>query len=450
MAQKKMIEEMVSKARVAMEKISEYDQAQVDEMLAAISKIIFDQAEPLAKLAIEETRLGRLDHKIGKNINMATNIYGSLKNKPSVGILREIPEEGLIEIGHPVGVIGSVTPTTNPTITPLGNGLMALKGKNAMIVSPHPRSKKTTTETIELMREALNAIGAPRDLLQVIEEPSIGLSQYLMQSVDLIVATGGPGLVRSAYSSGKPAYGVGPGNVQAILDRDFDVDVAAELTVIGRSFDNGIVCACQQSLFYPEEKEAEVFSALKNKKAAIITDAAELERLREVVFPEGRANPEMIGQDPLILAKAADIEIPEDSEIIAVKVTENGKKELFCKEKMAPVLALISYKTFEDAVALAKENLLLEGAGHSAGLFSHNKEHMIYVGEELPVSRVVVNQPTIDAGGSPANGLSPTVSLGCGSWGNNIISENLNYRHLINISRVALPVEVVDTGSPWD
>lgn len=210
------MEEMVQRARVAMEEISGYTQAEVDKMLYAISKAVFEQAEPLAKLAIEETGLGRLDHKIGKNQGMATNIFASLKNKASVGVIREIPEEGLVEIAHPRGVIGSVTPTTNPTITPLGNGLMALKGKNAMIVSPHPRSKKTTKETIELMREALVSVGAPRDLLQVIEEPSIELSQELMKSVDLIVATGGPGLVKSAYSSGHPAYGVGPVMTKAL------------------------------------------------------------------------------------------------------------------------------------------------------------------------------------------------------------------------------------------
>lgn len=444
------IEQMVERARVAMEEISGYDQAQVDKMLYTISKAVFEQAEPLAKLAIEETRLGRLDHKIGKNQGMATNIFASLKDKKSVGVLREIPEEGLIEIAHPRGVIGSVTPTTNPTITPLGNGLMALKGRNAMIVSPHPRSKKTTKETIELMREALVSVGAPRDLLQVIEEPSIELSQELMKAVDLIVATGGPGLVKSAYSSGHPAYGVGPGNVQAILDRDFDVEDAAELSVIGRSFDNGIVCACQQSLFYPAEKEVEVLEYLKDKQAAVITNKTDLAKLRETLFVDGKANPAMIGQDPKVIAEAAGVEIPADSQIIAVRVEAVGKEELFCKEKMAPVLALKSYDKFEEAVAFARENLLLEGAGHSAGLFSHTKEHQIYAGEVLPVSRLVVNQPTIDAGGSPANGLSPTVSLGCGSWGNNIISENLNYTHLINISRIASPIPPKHDDNPWD
>lgn len=444
------IEEMVQRARAAMEEIDGYNQAEVDKMLYAISKAVFEQAEPLAKLAIEETKLGRLDHKIGKNQGMATNIFASLKNKASVGVIREIPEKGLVEIAHPRGVIGSVTPTTNPTITPLGNGLMALKGKNAMIVSPHPRSKKTTKETIELMREALVSVGAPRDLLQVIEEPSIELSQELMKSVDLIVATGGPGLVKSAYSSGHPAYGVGPGNVQAILDRDFDVEVAAELSVIGRSFDNGIVCACQQSLIYPQEKEAEVLDALREKQAAVFTEEADLTKLRNTLFIAGKANPVMIGQDPLVIAKAAGIEIPEGSQIIAVKVDAVGSEELFCKEKMAPVLALKSYDDFEEGVAFAQENLLLEGSGHSAGLFSHSKEHQLYAGEVLPVSRLVVNQPTIDAGGSPANGLNPTVSLGCGSWGNNIISENLTYTHLINISRIAMPITPKHDGKPWD
>lgn len=444
------MEEMVQRARVAMEEISGYTQAEVDKMLYAISKAVFEQAEPLAKLAIEETGLGRLDHKIGKNQGMATNIFASLKNKASVGVIREIPEEGLVEIAHPRGVIGSVTPTTNPTITPLGSGLMALKGKNAMIVSPHPRSKKTTKETIELMREALVSVGAPRDLLQVIEEPSIELSQELMKSVDLIVATGGPGLVKSAYSSGHPAYGVGPGNVQAILDRDFDVEVAAELSVIGRSFDNGIVCACQQSLFYPQEKEIEVLDALRAKQAAVFTEEADLTKLRDTLFIDGKANPAMIGQDPQVIAEAAGVEIPEDSQIIAVKVDAVGSEELFCKEKMAPVLALKSYDDFEEGVAFAQENLLLEGSGHSAGLFSHSKEHKLYAGEVLPVSRLVVNQPTIDAGGSPANGLNPTVSLGCGSWGNNIISENLTYTHLINISRIAVPITPKHDGNPWD
>lgn len=445
-----MIDKLVANAKAAMEKISDYDQEQVDRMLAAMAKAIFEQAGPLAEAAVAETRLGRVDHKTGKNQGMATNIFGHLKGKPSVGVIGEFPEAGLVEIAHPIGVIGSVTPTTNPTITPLGNGLMALKGKNAMIVSPHPRAKKTTAETIALMRKALASVGAPENLLQVIEEPSIELSQELMRSVDLVVATGGPGLVRSAYASGKPAYGVGPGNVQGILADDFDVATAAELTLIGRSFDNGIVCACQQSLIYPSAKESALFSALAEQKTAVITETEALARLRRLLFPEGKANPETIGQSAAWLAEKADLIIPEGTEVLAAKVDSAGASEFFCKEKMVPVIALLSYDRFEEGVAMAKANLMVEGIGHSAGLFTHDQEKMIYVGEHLPVSRVVVNQPTIDAGGSPANGLNPTVSLGCGSWGNNIISENLTYRHLINVSRVALPIATEPGGLPWE
>lgn len=435
------IKELVANARVAIEQIKDYTQEETDELTRVIAEAILAHDVELAEEAVAETGLGRVDHKIGKNQNMAKNIYGHLKGKKSVGIIEEEPEKGLIKVAHPVGVIGSVAPTTNPTITPLGNGLMALKGKNAMIVSPHPRALKTTTHTVEIMREALASIGAPKDLLQVISEPSVEKSQELMGSVDVVVATGGPGMVKAAYSSGKPAYGVGPGNVQLILDEDFDVKTAAELTVIGRSFDNGIVCACTQSLIYPEAKKAEVIAELRASKSYVVTEEAEVAKFRDLLFPEGRTNPDYIGKSPQIIGRAIGIEVPADSEIIALSVREYGDAEYLSKEKMCPVLALIGYQTFDQAVAIAKANLLVEGRGHSAGIFTHNQAHARRLGEELPVSRIVVNQPTIDAGGSPNNGLNPTVSLGCGSWGNNIISENLKFEHLINISRIANFIE---------
>lgn len=432
-----MIPEMIEKARIAMIAIADYNQEQVDRMIKAMADSILENAEELAVEAVKETRLGRVDHKTGKNINMATNISKFLIGKKSVGVIEEIPEKGLIKIAHPVGVIGSIAPSTNPIITPLGNGLMALKGKNAMIVSPHPRSAKTTAHTVEILREGLASVGAPKDLLQVIEEPSVEKSQELMSQVDLIVATGGPGLVKAAYSSGKPAYGVGPGNVQLILDRDFDLEKAAELTVIGRSFDNGIVCACTQMLIYPRETEKEFVTALEAKGTYYVSDPEIVQKFRELLFVDGRANPDYIGQDPDVIASALGIEVPVDTQIIALKLTKSGKDELLAKEKMSPVLGMIAWDEFSEAIQIAKNNLEVEGKGHSTGILTHNQEHAVSLGIELPVSRIVVNQATIDAGGSPANGLNPTVSLGCGSWGNNIISENLKYEHLINISQVA-------------
>jgi len=445
------IDVMLNKARQAMEEIKDYSQEQVDEMTAVVSKKIYDNAAPLAELAVKETGFGRVDHKTLKNRNAAESIYATMKGKKSVGIIDEIPTEGLVEIAHPVGVIGSVTPTTNPSVTPLGNGLMAFKGRNAVIISPHPRAKETTRQTIDLIREALAEVGAPRDLMQMIEEPSTEASQALMSQTDVIVATGGPGLVKAAYSSGTPAYGVGPGNVQAVLDRDFDVPTAAKLSVISRSFDNGLVCACQQSLFYPQEKEAEVFAALTAEQAYVIDNEVEIDKLRAVLFPEGtKMNPKLIGQYPVDIARAAGIEIPEDTQIIVVKIADVGEKEVLNREKLTPVMVVKGYDTFEEAVEDAKTNLLLEGAGHSAGIFTNNREHEIIMGMELPVCRIVVNQPTIDAGGSLTNGLTPTVSLGCGSWGGNIISENLSFKHLLNVSRVSEPIERKIKGTPWD
>lgn len=431
------INELVAKARLAMAEISQYDQEQTDELTRVVAEAILAHDVELAEEAVAETGLGRVDHKIGKNQNMANNIYTHLKGKKSVGIIGEEPEKGLIKVAHPMGVIGSVAPTTNPTITPLGNGLMALKGKNAMIVSPHPRALKTTAHTVEIMREALASIGAPKDLLQVISEPTVEKSQELMAAVDVVVATGGPGMVKAAYSSGKPAYGVGPGNVQLILDDDFNVAIAAELTVIGRSFDNGIVCACTQSLIYPNYKKDEVVKELRNNQAYVVTDEAEVAKFRAILFPEGRTNPDLVGKSPQIIGKAIGIEVPADSQIIALCVSEYGEKDYLSKEKMNPVLALFGYGSFDQAVSIAKANLNVEGRGHSAGILTHTEAHAIRLGKELPVSRIVVNQPTIDAGGSPDNGLNPTVSLGCGTWGNNIISENLTFEHLINISRIA-------------
>lgn len=435
------ISQLVDKGRVAMEEVKAYDQSQIDSLLEDMSSIILAHDEELAKMAVEETGLGRVDHKVMKNQNMANNIYNSLKGKKSVGVIDVNEETGITKIAHPVGVVGAVSPTTNPTITPMGNSLMALKGKNAVIISPHPRSLKTTHRTIELLREAIGNLGAPKDLIQMIEEPSIEKSQELMRSVDVIVATGGPGMVKAAYSSGKPAFGVGPGNVPLILDEDFDVPLAAQFAVIGRSFDNGIVCACTQSLIYPEGKEAEVIQELEKNGAYVVTDEAEVAKFREIIFKNGVSNPDTVGKDPQVIADMIGVTLPENTQIIVLKTTKSGKEELLSKEKMNPVMSLIPYKTFSEALDIAEANLKVEGQGHSAGLLSHTKEHGVEAGLRLPVSRVVVNQPTIDAGGSPNNGLTPTVSLGCGSWGNNSISENLSFTHLINISRVANFVE---------
>jgi succinate-semialdehyde dehydrogenase len=435
-----MIDGLISKARAAMSEISGYSQEQTDNLIETIAKAIRDSAKPLAEEAIEETHLGRLDHKIGKNTVIATNIPNHLRGKKSVGVLREIKEKGLIEIAHPVGVVGSVAPTTNPSVTAIGNSLMALKGRNAVIISPHPRAKNVTKHTVDIMRDALASVGAPKDLIQLVENPTIELTNELMQKADVNVATGGPGLVKAAYSSGKPSYGVGAGNTQAILDEGFDIDKAVELSVISRAFDNGLICACAQSIIYPAHAEGKLKESFVKHGAAYIDDEADIEKFRQALFPGGAANPNVTGKSAKFIADLAGVGIPDGTEIIVLQIKKYGKDEVLTKEKMCPVMIAISYANFDEALKIVRANLEVAGKGHSVGIYSENTGHIVRMGIEMPVSRVMVNQPTIDAAGGPGNGLNPTPSLGCGSWGNNIISENLRYDHLLNISRISYPV----------
>ena len=278
------IQERVEKARKALAQIENYTQEQIDKLVYESAKIIYKNAEPLAEMAVKETGLGSVQDKIAKNTDTPTAFWDYLKDKKSVGIINEDPKLGLIEIAHPVGVIAGITPATNPTVTPLGNVMHALKGKNAIIFCPAPRAKKTSTETVNLIRQAIEACGAPADLVQIIEEPTIDLSADLMAACDLIVATGSSGLTKAAYESGTPAYGVGPGNPPAILDDDFDLNEAAKLSVVAIASDNGILCDGDNLLLYPAKKEADFFAELKKEGVAVFEDAADISKFRELLF----------------------------------------------------------------------------------------------------------------------------------------------------------------------
>ena len=266
------VQEYVARARVAVNEISGYTQEQVDKLVYEGAKIIYKNAVPLAKLAVEETGLGFVEDKIGKNTDTPTVFYDYLKDKKSVGIIEEIPELGIMKVAHPVGVIAAITPCTNPTVTPLGNFMHAVKGKNALVISPHPRSLQTTTDTVNLIREALVKCGAPADLIQVLEEPSMAASAELMAACDLVVATGSSGLTKAAHESGTPAYGVGPGNPPAIVDRGYDLTEAAKMTVIAVGSDNGILCDGDNMLLYPEESETAMVDALKAEGVVVFED----------------------------------------------------------------------------------------------------------------------------------------------------------------------------------
>lgn len=437
------VQERIDNARKAQAMIADYTQEQVDKLVYEIAKAIYVEAEPLAKMAVEETRLGKYEDKIGKNTDTPTAFWHYLKDKKSVGIINEIPEMGLMEVAHPIGVIGAVTPATNPTVTPLGNAMHALKGKNALVITPAPRAEETSTKTVELMREALVRCGAPADLIQIIEDVSIEKSAELMEKCDLVIATGGPGLTKAAYSSGTPAYGVGPGNPPVILDRGYDLADAAKMTYIAVGSDNGILCDGDNLLLYPEEAEADFFNAMRNEGILVYEDAEDVAKFREALFSSGKINPDLVGKDADVIAKAAGFDIPAETKVLGVKIEGVGKDDIMCKEIMGPIVVMKSYDTFENAVEMAVNNMKeAGGVGHTAGIFSNDDAHVRYAGEKIPVARLLVNQPTPDAWGPVTNGLSPAVSEGCGTWGNNILAGNVDYIHMINVSKIAMPLDV--------
>ena len=437
------IQNQIDKARAAFEQITDYTQEQVDKLVYESAKIIYENAEPLAKMAVEETRLGSYEDKIGKNTGTAAAFWDYLKDKKSVGIINEDPSIGLIEAAHPIGVIGAITPATNPTVTPLGNFMHALKGKNAVIISPAPRAEKTSTTTVNLIREALAKNGAPEDLIQIVNDVTIEKSQELMEKCDLVLATGGSGLTKAAYSSGTPAYGVGPGNPPVIVDRGYDLKDAAEQTIVAVASDNGILCDGDNLLLYPQELEADFFAELKNAGAVVFESADDVAKFREALFQDGKINSGLVGKDTDVIAEAAGFTLPEGTKVIGLKIEGVGKDDILGKEIMGPVVVLKSYDKFEEAVDMAIRNMEEDGGtGHTAGIFSNDEDHILYFGEKIPVARVLVNQPTPDAWGPETNALSPAVSEGCGTWGNNILAGNVDYIHMVNVSKIVKKLDV--------
>lgn len=445
---KEQIALLIANARKAQKELEKCNQEQIDSYVRAIGKVVYDNAEPYAKMAAEESRMGVYEDKIAKNKGKSKIIWNSLKGVPSVGVVERNPETGITVVARPVGVVGAITPCTNPIVTPMCNAMFAIKGRNTIIVAPHPRTKKCNKVVIDAMSEALAKLGAPANIIQTIEEPSIEASSELMKGVDVVVATGGAGMVKSAYSSGKPAYGVGPGNVQCIIDTDADITECVPKIIAGRKFDNGIICSGEQTVIAHADQYDAIMAEFKKNKAVLITDAAEKAALREALFPGGVMNKDLVGQSVQKIAAAAGLNVPEGTPVILVEADGFGKDDLFSKEKMCPVISTYKYNTFEEAVAIARANLDVEGKGHSVSIHSNNREHLEYAGETIEVARVLVNQicSTMN-GGAFTNSLTPTTTLGCCSWGNNSISENFGFKHLINYIRIAenLPNKAVPT-----
>lgn len=451
-----VLDAMLANARKALAEFEPYTQEQVDACIRRICLDFKDHAEELAIEAVKETGLGSVQSKIEKNAGSPDGVWYALKDKKSVGIIGYDEKEKLAYVAKPKGVLASVAPTTNPNVTILFNACYALKGRNVLLVAPHPRAKKSTLHTVQVINDSLAAMGAPENLIQCIEEPSIEMTQAMMRKCDVTIATGGAAMVEAAYSSGHPAFGVGPGNVQTIYDRDYDYKLAVPMTVFGRGYDNGLICACDQSFIIPQEAEGEIVQLLRGEKAYFVDDPQEVELFRRELFPDGRhINKECVGQTAARVGEIVGADVPEGTSIIVLKIDKGrvGGDDPLCGEKGCPVALMIPYDSFDEALAIAKANLWYEGAGHSAVIHTNDDKKAERAGVELPVSRLMVNQPGVFAANPAlANGFSPTSTLGCGSWGNNSISENLTFEHLINISRIGwrkAPDEIPTSGEIW-
>lgn len=434
----------IERARKAQREWEKASQRRIDDVVRQIAKTVYDNAELLANLTVEETQVGNYEDNVRQDKRKAAIIWHGLKGKKSVGVIRRDRETGLVEIAKPVGVVGAALPVTIPVTNFMSNAMFALKARNAVICAPHPKAIRTTEKTAELIFDALRPFDVPEDLIQYLENPSIEMTRELMAVVDVVVATGGMGVVKSAYSSGRPAYGVGPGNVQCIIDRDVDLERAIAMIVEGRVFNNGLPCACEQAVFVHREDAPEAIRLFQKHRTAIIEEPTQAETLLNLIFVDGALNRECVGAPALALARRAGIPVPPDTRVLMLKADSCRENPFVKKEKLCPVIVLYLYDTLDEVVKTARANLQVDGRGHSVGIHSENPGNIEKFAEAMDVSRVIVNQCcTTSAGGSFHNGFGATTTLGCGIWGNNITSENLSYRHLMNITRIGYPLRDV-------
>jgi succinate-semialdehyde dehydrogenase len=426
----------INRAAAAQKVFETWPQEKVDEAVRLIGRVVFENAEILAEMAVTETGMGNIPDKILKNRGKPSIIWYSLKGRKSRGIISRNETEGIVEIAKPVGIVAAVTPCTNPIVTPMCNAMFALKGGNAIIFTPHHRSKNCSTYTVDIINKKLAEIGVPENLIQILSEQSRDNTRELMAQSDVVVATGGMGMVKAAYSSGKPAFGVGAGNVQCIIGRDTDFKTVVSKIITGRCFDNGIICSGEQTVVVHEDDFTQVMDEFR-KNLTYVAPSTETGAFRSAVFPEGKMNADLVGQSASKVAAMAGVEVPEGTKLILLQADGRGRADLLSKEKMCPVMSVYKYSSFDEAVDIAEANLEYEGAGHSVSIHTDNIADIENAALRLNASRFVINQTcSTSAGGSFFNGFAPTTTLGCGSWGNNSISENFSYKHLMNISRI--------------
>jgi len=439
---------LVQRARVAQHIADGYDQARVDELVTAAGWAVMEPARnrELAQLAVADTGIGDVADKIRKNHRKTLGLLRDLQDARSVGVIADDPATGLTEIARPVGVVCAVTPSTNPAATPANKIINALKGRNAVIVAPSPKGWSTCARLIEFIHAQFDRIGAPRDLVQLLPAPvdKQGTAE-LMRQCDLVVATGSQANVRAAYASGTPAFGVGAGNVAVIVDESADIARAAAHIAASKTFDHATSCSSENSLVLVGAAREPMLAALR-EHGAVLLDASQKARLQALMWPDGKLSSAVIGQSAEKIAQRVGFDTVSAMHPRMLLVLEDGVGPVhpFSGEKLSPVLALYAARNFDDALGIVERIYAFQGAGHSVGLHSARPEHALQLGLKLPVSRVIVDQAHCFAtGGSFDNGLPFSLSMGCGTWGRNNFSDNMNYRHYLNITRVSRPIAEV-------
>lgn len=454
-----VVSQLVARARAARAVANDYDQARVDELVAAAGWAIIEPGRNrvLAELAVADTGIGNVDDKIRKNHRKTFGLLRDLMGAKSVGVIAEHPALGLVEIARPVGVVCAITPSTNPGATPANKIINALKCRNAVIVAPSPKGWSTCQRLIEFIHAEFDRIGAPRDLVQMLPSPiNKASTQELMRQCDLVVVTGSQANVRAGYASGTPAFGVGAGNVAGIVDETADVRLAAERIIKSKTFDNATSCSSENSVVVVESAHAPLMAALQ-ANGAVCLNQAQKATLQSLMWPDGHLSPAVIGQSATTIAtksaamcadtasadeKAAwDAIAKRKPSILIVEEDQFGPEHPYSGEKLSPVLACYRVPSFEQALKTVAQIYAFQGAGHSVGLHSQAPERALQLGQQLPVSRVIVDQAhCIATGGSFDNGLPFSLSMGCGTWGKNTFSDNMNYRHYLNITRISRPI----------
>ncbi|MEG2175905.1 MAG: aldehyde dehydrogenase family protein [Oscillibacter sp.] len=437
---KAYIESLVQKGRAAVEEISGYTQEQIDNMVQAISKASMACAMEVAQINLVETGMGNLQMLTGA-ASGAMLFYDGVKGQKSLGLIDEDPVTGLRTYAKPMGVLCCTAPSTTPVFNIVFVAINGLKSGNAVISCPHPNAKRCAVREVEILRDALVSVGAPADLLQVIEEPTLESSGLLMEACDAIIAVGGAAMVKAAYSKGKPCFGVGQGNVQTLMGKAYpNVDKMAKEIFESRIGSNGVPCTGEQTLWIHRDRHDEVFAAFQKLGADVISDKATIDKMRKTFFDEKGINRAIVGKRPKKALKAVGIEMEElnDSvQLLVVDLNSWGKDEPLAREIMFPILRVNMYDDFQEAARLARANLLIEGAGHSAGVWSQDEKEIDFAAATLPVGRLLVEQGGTNSTGSFFNGLPFTNAVGCGTWGGNSISENLTFKHLRNFTKVA-------------